>query len=236
MNVSKSVGIFLLVAVAGALSFGIRAQNSMSGAVATGDALPKDVYPDSRNRLPLPRHDDFSGEEQKLFDAVNKPSELPVGIEQPEVREWDPKLGYLLSKSGHYLKYETGLPNPLVEIAVLTAARENDCQYEWTQWETHGRDPKDPRFIEPAVIDIIKYGKPPAGLGEKETVIITYGRELFGSKKVSPGTFAASERLFGRRGTVDLASLMGVFTAISLLEETVDIQLPEGQEALLPPR
>ncbi len=235
MNVSKSVGIFLLVAVAGALSFGIRAQNSMSGAAATGDALPKDVYPDSRNRLPLPRHDDFSGEEQKLFDAVNKPSELPVGIEQPEVREWDPKLGYLLSKSGHYLKYETGLPNPLVEIAVLTAARENDCQYEWTQWETHGRDPKDPRLLDPKIIDIIKYEKPVVGLGEKETAIIKLGRETFGDRYVTPETFAEVLRLFGRKGTVDVLWLMANYGAASAELIAFDNHLRADQKPLMPP-
>ena len=78
-----------------------------------------------------------------------------------------------------------GLSDRLLEIAVLVTAREMDSQYEWTEWETYGRDPNDPRHIEPAIIDIIKYNKPVAGLGEKETAIISLGREMLGQRKVS---------------------------------------------------
>ena len=82
----------------------------------------------------------------------------------------------------------------MVEIAVLVTARAMDSQYEWTEWETYGRDPDDPRHIEPAIIDMIKYEKPVTGLGEKETAIITLGRQMFGRENsfenVSSATFA----------------------------------------------
>ena len=65
-------------------------------------------------------------------------------------------------------------------------AYEMGNQYEWTQWERFGRNPADPRHIEQSTIDIIKYDKPVAGLGEKETAIIKFGRELIGQRKVSP--------------------------------------------------
>ena len=72
---------------------------------------------------------------------------LPTGTPQPSVRLWDPKFAQLLSRGGHYLKYETGLPSRLEEIAVLTTGYEMGCQYEWTQWERFGRNPNDPRHI-----------------------------------------------------------------------------------------
>jgi 4-carboxymuconolactone decarboxylase len=88
--------------------------------------------------------------------------------------------------------------------------------------------------VEPSVVDIIKFRKPITGLGEKETVIIKLGRELFGQKKVSSATFADALRLFGQHGIVDLVSLMAHYSATSALLNAFDMQLPEGQKPLLP--
>ena len=201
MGVSKSVGVVLLAGIVAMLSVGkTHAQNPAAAQTQREAPLPKDIYPDSRNRLPLPKP-----------ETPQPKARLPVGIEQPGVRSWDPELTKLMGEASR--KYEVGLNDQLLEIAVLVAAREMDCQYEWTQWETHGRDPKDPRLIEPAIIDIIKYEKPVVGLGEKEAAIIKFGRETFGQRKVSSETFAEVLRLFGRKGTVDLFWLMAGYSS-----------------------
>jgi 4-carboxymuconolactone decarboxylase len=114
----------------------------------------------------------------------------------------------------------------------MVTAREMDNQYEWAAHDRYARQ----AGVESAIIDIIQYGKPAVALGEKETVIIGFGREMFGQKKVSSATFAEALRLLGRRGTVDLVSLMGLYSATSALGNAFDIQLPEGQKPLLPPR
>ncbi len=239
MSAPKTVGIVLLAGLAGMLvgakmhdSHSVVSANSAAAADET--PLPKDVYADSRNRLPMPKREDLDDSGKKVYDELTGPKRLAGS--HPSVRLYSPKLAAALEEVSNYLKYNTGLPDQLVEIAVLTTAREMDCQYEWTQWETHGRDPNDPRHIEPAVIDIIKYRKPVTGLGEKETAIITLGREMFGQKKVSPATFAEVLRLFGRRGTVDLVWLMANYSAASVEMTVFDQQLLAGQKPLLPPR
>ena len=199
------------------------AQNSAGSADSAQAPLPKDIYPDSRNRLPLPK-----------LETPQPKARLAVGIEQPGVRSWDPELAKLTGEASR--KYDIGLNDQLLEIAVLVAAREKDCQYEWTQWETHGRDPKDPRLIDPAIIDIIKYEKPVVGLGEKETAIIKFGRETFGQRKVSSETFAEVLRLFGRKGTVDLFWLMAGYSSSAAELVAFDNHLRADQKPLLPPR
>jgi len=236
MNALKSTGPILLAGMTIILlSAPTRAQTPAGAVKSATDPLPKDIYPDSRNRLPLPKRDDLDAGDQKIFDELTKKSELPVGIEQPGVRLWDPPLARSVGEAGHYLKYETGLPDPLLEIAVLVTARELDCQYEWTQWETHGRDPNDPRHIDPAIIDIIKYEKPVVGLGEKETAIIHFGRETFGERLVSAQTFADVLRLFGRKGTIDLLWLMANYSAAAAELTAFDNHLRADQKPLLPP-
>ena len=45
---------------------------------------------------------------------------------------------------------------------------------------------------------------------------------------------AEALRLFGKRGLVDLVSLMTSYSATAALLNAFDMQLPEGQESLLP--
>jgi len=233
MKMSKSFGVIFLAVVGMLLGGGVHAQKPVRDAVLPAEPPPGDIYPDSRSRLPLPKRDDMDADDKKILDQLTGESELHDGREQPGVILWDPKLAKLSGEFGHYLEYETALPDRLLEIAVLVTAREMDSQYEWTQWETHGRDPKDPRHIEPAIIDIIKYGKPAVGLGEKETAIIAFGRETFGQKMVSSETFAQVLRLFGRKGTVDLLWLMANYIADEAEQTAFDNQLRADQKPLL---
>jgi len=236
MYMSKSAKAILLVGIVGMLwGRGVRAQNPVDGAGSPTASLPKDVDPESRNRLPLPKRGDMDDYGKKVYDKflADNPGAPLIHLRTPAgIRLYSPRIAEDLRDASLYLRNETGLGHRLTEIAILVEAREMDDQYVWASHEPAARR----AGVEPAIIYVIKYSKPAVGLGEKETVLITYGRELFRQKQVSSQTFAAIERLFGSRGTVDLASLMGVFATISLLEETVDIQLPEGQEALLPPR
>jgi 4-carboxymuconolactone decarboxylase len=233
MGVPKVLSIVLLATIVGVLGGNTvnaqpPAQNAESPAASV---LPKDVYPDSRNRFPLPQREDMDDYGKKVFDELNAFPE----IAPTPLRLYSPKLAKPLGEAHHYLKYETGFPDRLIEIAVMVTARELDNQYEWTQWETRARTPGD-RQVEPAIIDIIKYGRPVAGLGEKETVIINFGREMFGQKKVSSATFGEAVRLFGRRGTVDLIELMALYSATAAELNAVDMQLQRGQKPLLPAR
>ena len=222
MDLSKSVGVVLLAGIVAILAGGrIHAQNPVHNTGSSEAPLPKDIYPDSRNRLPLPNAEYQSGR-------------LAVGIYQPGVSNWDPQL--IKASRGANLKYSMDVSDPLMEIAVLVAARELDVQYEWTQWETHGRDPKDPRYLDPAVIDIIKYEKPVVGLGEKETAIINFGREIFGQRRVSSETFAQVLHLFGRKSTVDLVWVMADYSVAGAEMTAFDNHLRADQEPLLPPR
>lgn len=98
----------------------------------------------------------------------------------------------------------------MVEVAVLTTARELTNQYEFTQWVEHALDGKDPRYLGARVVDVITNCRPVSGLDERDAAVVTLSRETFGRRKVSPKTFADVRRLFGVRGTVDLVELMAI--------------------------
>ncbi len=234
MRASKNVGVILLAVVAAAVSMQtIGGQTSAQNPPHTADSavapLPKDIYPDSRNRLPL-----------ATVDADGKPivmpkSPLPVGIEQPGVGAWSPKYSQLMRPYVQYIKYEIGLSNRELEIAILVTSREMDSQYLWTQYEEHGRNPKDPRFMDQSTIDMIKYEKPVTGLSEREAAIVAFGRETFGRRVLSSKTFADVLRLFGRKGAVDLIDLMSGYCGAAAELVAFDNQLRADQKPLLPP-
>ncbi len=226
MKASKMAGIVLMSVVAIGL---LEAQSPQGTASA---ALPKDVYPDSRFRLPLPKRDDLDEYGKRVYDTMVDPGRRSlVGLNGPAgIRMYDPKVAEMMNSINLYLRRDTGFGDRLTEIAILTTAREMDNQFEWAAHVIAGRQ----AGVEPAVIDIIKFRKPIAGLPDKERSIIGFGRELFSQKKVSSATFAEALRLFGRRGLVDLTSLMSLYSATAALLNAFDMQLPPGQQLQLP--
>jgi 4-carboxymuconolactone decarboxylase len=211
----------------------MHAGSAVSSADSATASLPKDVYPETGNRLPLPKREDMDDYGKKVFDELTGPK--ISWTKQVPLRLYSPRLAKPMSDAHYYLKFQTGLGDRLTEIAVLVTAREMDNQFEWTQWEIHGRM-EGPGHVEPGIIDIIKYNKPVTGLGEKETGIIEFGRELLGQRKVSSETFAHALRLFGPRGMVDLTNLMALYWATGLELTAFDQQLLPGQKPMLPAR
>jgi 4-carboxymuconolactone decarboxylase len=193
----------------------------------TQNTLPKDVYPDSRNRLPLAKRDQLDDEGKKAYDvAVANPRSL-AGLQGPAgIRLYSPKSG----GGNQYLRYDTALGRRLSELAILVTAREMDQQFEWTAHEPEARK----QGLEQSIIDVVKYRKPLTGIGEKETAIIELGREVFGKHKVSPETFTRAKSIFGSKTIVDLAALMGDYASTATLLTTFDQQIPADQKPLLP--
>ena len=73
MEASRGIGVFLLAGVLGVLSSGTtHAQDPMNDANTASAHLPKDVYPDSRDRLPLPKRSDTDEYGNKCFRRITR--------------------------------------------------------------------------------------------------------------------------------------------------------------------
>jgi 4-carboxymuconolactone decarboxylase len=194
--------------------------------------LPADVYPESRFRLPLPKREELDEAGKRVYDAtMSGARQTLAGLQGPTgIRMYSGKLSEAMSTVNNYLRRETDLDPKLTEVAIMVTAKEMQSQFEWTQHELEAR-----RIgVSPTAIDIIKFNKPVAGIGEKESIIIEFGREMMGKKKVSSATFARALQAFGKKGLVDLTALMGHYASTSLLLTAFDMQLPLDQDPLLP--
>jgi len=72
------------------------------------------------------------------------------------------------------------------------------------------------------------------GFGEQERTILAFVREVVSEVKVTPATFARARELFGEKGLMNLAGLVGYYGFINITLKTFDVQLAPGHERLLP--
>jgi len=194
--------------------------------------MPSDIDPESGFRLPLPKREDLDDTAKTYYDRAVKPGgQSIVGLRGPAgIRLYSPKSLEYAQGLNRYLRFEAGLSPALREIAILTTAREMDSQFEWAAHE--GESLKE--GVAPAVIDIIKHRRSTAGLAETEAVVIELGRQIFRDRNVTPQLFARAKALFGPNRLVDLVQLMGTYACTAALLCAFDMQLPPGQEPLLP--
>jgi 4-carboxymuconolactone decarboxylase len=194
--------------------------------------MPSDIDPQSGFRLPLPKREDLDDAAKAHYDRALKPGgQSIVGLRGPAgIRLYSPKTLDNAQGLNRYLRFEADFTPAIREIAILATAREMDSQFEWAAHE--GEALKE--GVPPAVIDIIKHRKSTAGLGETETVVIELGRQVFRDRKVTSELFARAKAVFGPTRLVDLVLLMGTYAGTAALLTAFDMQLPPGQEPLLP--
>jgi 4-carboxymuconolactone decarboxylase len=211
-----------------------RVKSSAVGPTKPSQAtIPKDIYPDSMARLPKVKREDLDAEGKKIYDSiVNPESHYRNGL-PPPLGMWmhSPKMAQHILPAYMYLRFGNQFGQRLTELAILVASREINSQFQWTSHEPQALK----SGLEQEIIEVVKYRRSLAGLGEKEALIISFGRELLGDRKVSSETFAHALKLFGRQGVTDLAGLMSIYNFLFTVSNVAfDIQMPAGQEPLLP--
>ena len=177
---------------------------------------PDDIYPDSRSRLPLRQA--VPGDPAATPTLYSR-TMAPAGTGPGHIRLHGAGLDSL----------EASVGRRLMDLAILVAARELDSQYLWTMNALRAQ--RD--GLEPAIIDRIRDHGSVTGLGEREAILIEFGRELFGSHSVSAETYARALEIFGERDLVDFIDLMARHSGDAVLLTAFDQHLPQGQIPLL---
>ncbi len=194
--------------------------------VAVTVNLPADVYPDSRNRLPLPKRDQLDDVAKQLYDKISGDGRSPVGLQGPGgIRMYSPQLDAYEVQTSRYLRFEAGLDKRLEQIAILVTAREFDSDSEWNAHEPLALK----EGVDPAVIDAVRYRRSVDGLDPRSAALIALGREAIGNRKVSSKAFRTALQLLGPEKLVDYVTLMGQYADNAILLTVFDQQLPPGQ-------
>lgn len=208
------------------------------GAVVSAADIPLDIHEDSWARLPLPRREALDADGQRAFDLIVSPnSRYATGLRGPAAMwVYSPLMAEHLFPFSTYLRYETEKDQRLTELAILATAREARSQYEWTSHEPLALA----AGLEPEIVELVKRradldsaGDVP-GLGDRERTIVAFAREVMSEEKVRPDTYRRAIELFGERGVMDLAGLIGYYSFVDVTLKAFDVQLAPGRERLLP--
>ncbi len=186
---------------------------------------------------PLPLSN-LDTEQRALFDAITKgdrsrgrPLEdflLEDGSLRGPFNAWlhAPKIGQPAQLLGECLRYRGQLPPRLRELAILTVAARWRAEYEW--W-AHSRIAKAEGLSE-EIIAAIKARRPPGGADAEALMVHRFACELMDTRRVSEQSYRDVAKALGDAGAVELVTLLGYYTLISMVLNAFEVPLPAGEK------
>ncbi len=142
-----------------------------------------------------------------------------------------PPLAHRIQALGEHLRFGTGLPQQLVELAVLITARRWTCQYEWV---AHARIARKEGLAK-HIITAIAEDRRPEPMTEDEALVHDVAQAAHGGGELPDPLFAAAVARFGRAGVLDLLALCGYYAMLAMVLNTARLSLPEGAPPPLAP-
>ena len=181
-------------------------------------------------RVPAVNRDQLPEELKEAYDAVLEANNgrvsgpTSITVNSPEMAR---RRGHLTS----YLRYETTIPQNLLELAIITTARAMDCKYVWNAHAPAARR----AGVSDELIDALREKRPLPQTNDQESAVVAYAQEFYATHQVSEGTFQTALSLFGTQHLVELTALMGHYAQTAFILNSFDVQLPDGTtEPVLP--
>ena len=142
-----------------------------------------------------------------------------------------PGMGDLAQELGAQVRFNSNLPAPLREMAILMAARHWTAQYEWYAHKSAALS----AGLNTAIVTAIAAGEKPATMQANEAALHRFCSELLETKRVGDDTFAAAKAAFGEQGVAEIIFTLGYYSMVSMLLNVDDYPLPEGVQPELKP-
>lgn len=89
-----------------------------------------------------------------------------------------PELAARIARVGAYVRYESSVPRPLRELAILVTAAGWECAYEWVAHEPIAKE----EGVGAAAIDVAMGRSSRSELAEPEATVVRYVQELLREK------------------------------------------------------
>ena len=181
-------------------------------------------------RVPASTRESIPENQRAAFDeVVQQRGGIPTGgpgsvmLNAPEAAKRAMELA-------RYLRTDTSLAPRIRELAMLMAARENDCQYIWNAHAPLART----AGLRDDIVDALRDKKEIPALAPDEDAVVNYGREFFRTRRVSQASFDAALAQFGVLGLTELTTLMGCYAMLAFNVNAFGVELPADrtEEAL----
>ena len=168
----------------------------------------------AQDRMPAIPADKLNPAQKKaveLLVATPRGAAGPTGPFIPLLRS--PELMNRLQAVGEYLRFHNSIPQKLVEMVTIMAARQYAQQYEW--------DAHYPLALKAGLpadtANAIAAGRRPDSLAPDEEVAYTFVAELLQNKSVSDPTYASMTAKFGEQGVIDTTGLVGYYSTLAMI-------------------
>lgn len=137
----------------------------------------------------------------------------------------NPELAGRAAHLGELLRFGTSLPPRLSEMAILITARTWKAQYEWFAHAPLARK----GGLSDAIIEAIRTNRKPEGMQPDEAALYAFCTELHTAHVVSEQTYAQALGVFGEAGLVEILAISGYYVMVSMVLNTAEVPLPEGE-------
>jgi len=191
----------------------------------------------AQERYPTLTPDQLSPQQKAYVDNLQKPPRNnTTALQNPPFKVYlrSPELAKKLEEVSDFVRWESGQPPRLTELAILMTAR------QWSnQWIWRGHYRAAVRGgLDPSVGADIAAGKRPEKMKPDETILYNYATEMYRDKAVSDATYAAAVKQFGEKGLIDLVATMGYYDTVAMTLITAKAVAPKEadvpQLAVLP--
>jgi 4-carboxymuconolactone decarboxylase len=200
---------------------------SGAGVAGAQSALPADLDPESRARLPYVQRKDMDEAAQKIFDVL--PGRSPEGVLSGPLAfaAYNPGVAKALFDL-HNAAVGGTLDAHTRELAILVACRETNYSLEWNAHEAAAVR----AGVTPATIHVVRHGRALGGVDDRDAAVIRFGRQMLGDRTMDSATFANAVELFGRHGAMDLVAVMSTYAVSGLYAIAVDERMRPGRPDL----
>jgi 4-carboxymuconolactone decarboxylase len=176
----------------------------------------------AQDRMPEIPADKLTDAQKKAAEQFSKERGRPVF--GPFVAlERSPELMLRAEAMGEYLRFHNVIPQRLMELAIIITARQWTQQYEW-----NAHDPLAIKAgVSPEIVKAVAEGRRPQTMSDDEDIVFEFCTELHRNRGVSDATYARAVARFGEQGVIELTSLAGYYTFLSMVMNTTRTQVPK---------
>jgi 4-carboxymuconolactone decarboxylase len=132
---------------------------------------------------------------------------------------YSPELMGPAREMGNYVRRKSAIGTRLSELVILVTAREASQDYVWSSHAPSALE----AGVGKAIVDAIADGRRPEGMTADEEICYDFSIELLRNKRVSDTTYERAKSRFGDRGVLDLASISGYYTFITMILNTARV-------------
>jgi 4-carboxymuconolactone decarboxylase len=124
-----------------------------------------------------------------------------------------PELMTRLQKVGEHLRFGTVLPLDVLELTILTVAREWGQEFEWG----FHRPLAERAGVPDAVIEDLAEGREPASISGDLALAHAVARQLQRTHAVDEETYGRAVAAFGEDGFIELVAAVGYYTTLAMV-------------------